>query len=257
MMKLQELVTALEDMAPTRFAERWDNVGLLVGDREQAVTKVLLAIDYTPAVAAEAASLGCEAVIAYHPPIFDGLKRILAGSLVFDAIRRGVALYSPHTALDVAPGGTNDVLADTLGLAERTALRLPATPDAPGMGRFGTLPDVPRAELIDRVKRGLGLESLLVAGPTAGVASRAAVCAGACGDLLDEALARKADFYLTGEMRHHDALKAAKAGMTVVCTLHSNSERATLSVLARRLGERLPGAELFVSRTDRDPFSVV
>ena len=79
----------------------------------------MLAIDYTPEVAREAAAAACDVVIAYHPPIFQAVKRVTAGGpsdLVYDAIRRGVAIYSPHTALDVADGGTNDVLADVLGL---------------------------------------------------------------------------------------------------------------------------------------------
>ena len=54
----------------------------------------------------------CDLIVAYHPPIFEAVKRVTSGSLIFDAIRRGVAIYSPHTVLDVAPGGTNDMLAD-------------------------------------------------------------------------------------------------------------------------------------------------
>jgi putative NIF3 family GTP cyclohydrolase 1 type 2 len=89
------------------------------------------------------------------------------------------------------------------------------------------------------------------------VVRRVAVCAGACGNLLDDALAQKADLYLTGEMRHHDALKAANAAMTVVCTLHSNSERATLKHLRDRLAEKAPGVSFTVSEVDRDPFEVI
>src|SRR5215212_8152005 len=124
MTPLRSLIDAMETIAPTRYAEAWDNVGLLAGDPEQPVTKALLTIDYTEAVAAEAAAGGFDAIIAYHPPIFDAIKRLTAGSLVFDAIRRGVAIYSPHTALDVAEGGTNDVLADAVGLMERAPLKL-------------------------------------------------------------------------------------------------------------------------------------
>src|SRR5581483_4503630 len=108
-MLLQELVAALNEIAPTRNAESWDNVGLLVGDPAQPVSKVMLTIDYTQEVAEEARAAGCDAVVAYHPPIFDPIKRLTAPSVVFDAIRRGVAIYSPHTALDVVDGGTNDM----------------------------------------------------------------------------------------------------------------------------------------------------
>ncbi len=123
-MRLADLTSELESIAPTRYAESWDNVGLLLGDPSQIISHVMLAIDYTAEVAAEAEQSGCEAVIAYHPPIFQPLKRIAAGTVIHDAMRRGVAVYSPHTALDVADGGTNDVLAEVLGLAERVPLKL-------------------------------------------------------------------------------------------------------------------------------------
>ena len=127
-MELSELLSVLEEIAPTRNAESWDNVGLLAGDPSQKASKALLTIDYTDAVAAEAAREGCDCVVAYHPPIFESIKRVTSAGqpLVFDAIRRGVALYSPHTALDVADGGTNDMLADAIGIdpAARMPLRL-------------------------------------------------------------------------------------------------------------------------------------
>jgi dinuclear metal center YbgI/SA1388 family protein len=362
-LQLTRILQSLEQIAPTRLAELWDNVGLLAGDPEQEVSKALLTIDYTRAVAKERTSLGCELVIAYHPPIFQAIKRLAAGSVVFDAIRDGVAIFSPHTALDMAEGGTNDVLCDVLGVSQRSALKLAETkatqyklvtfvpesaldkvsqalfdagagqigkysqysfrspgigtffgelgtnptvgkagqlenapeirietvvlisrisavieglrkshpyeepafdlnqlaapPEGVGIGRVAEFsPPVDRPELFDRIKRGLEIEHLLIAGPVEGKVSRVAVCAGACGDLLNDALAQKVDLYLTGEMRHHDALKAAGAGMTVVCTLHSNSERATLKRLKQRLEKELPELGCHLSQLDRDPFLV-
>jgi putative NIF3 family GTP cyclohydrolase 1 type 2 len=135
--------------------------------------------------------------------------------------------------------------------------QLAAPPEGLGLGRIGDFGEpVQRAGLIERVKRGLELSHVLVAGPTEGAARRAAVCAGACGDLLDDAIKQQADFYLTGEVRHHDAIKAARAGMTLVCTLHSNSERAPLKRLKERLADILPDLPAVLSRTDRDPFQI-
>ncbi len=135
----------------------------------------------------------------------------------------------------------------------------PLAPPPPGIGigRIGAIePAADRASLFARIKQGLGIDALLIAGPHAGPVTRAAVCAGACGDLLDAAIASGAGLYLTGEMRHHDALKAARAGVTVVCTLHSNSERVALTRLMARLAPLLLGVGLVLSRTDVDPFSV-
>lgn len=258
-MKLHDVLAALSAIAPLRLAEPWDNVGLLAGDPDRPAAGALLAIDYTPAVAQEARALGCDLVVAYHPPIFDALKRVTAPSLVYAAIRDGVALYSPHTALDVAPGGTNDMLADVLELAERAPLKPAPELSGHGMGRIGPLA-APAAvpEVLARIKRGLGVSALLVAGPEESrpMIKRAAACAGACGALIDDAIAGGADLYLTGELRHHDALRAARAGVTVVCVLHSNSERAVLPRVQRRLVEALPELRVSVSAADRDPFSI-
>ncbi len=365
-MLLLHLLQTLDTIAPTRHAESWDNVGLLVGDPAQSITKVLLTIDYTPQVAAEAQSQNIDLIIAYHPPIFDPLKRITAPSLIYDAIRRGIAIYAPHTALDVAPGGTNDMLADAIGISptDRAPLKLiesksaqhklvvfvPAdaldklsqalfaagagrigkysacsfqTPGtgtffgepgtnptigqpgrlerAPevkletilpidkiepvikalrqshpyeepafdlvqlataaeglGMGRFGPLTQpTARPALFARIKQELNLTHLLIAGPTTGPVHRAAVCAGACGNHLDDAIAAKADVYLTGEIRHHDAIRAANQNLTVVCTLHSNSERAILTRLQARLTKEVPAIPFVLSQSDRDPFHMM
>jgi putative NIF3 family GTP cyclohydrolase 1 type 2 len=86
--------------------------------------------------------------------------------------------------------------------------------------------------------------------------TRAACCAGSCGHSFRSAIARGATFYLTGEMRHHDALAAAAAGLTVACVGHSNSERPALARLANNLGQMLPGLEIVTSRRDLDPFTI-
>jgi dinuclear metal center YbgI/SA1388 family protein len=362
-MKLVEIVNVLDRIAPPPTAESWDNVGLLVGNPGSDVTSAMLCIDYTPEVACEAAGQNCQLVIAYHPPIFKPLKNVLAGSTVFDAIRRGVAIYSPHTALDVADGGTNDVLADILKLVDRRPLKpsspaakeyklvtfvpaiavekvsralfdagaghigkysqcsfrspgtgtffgeegtnpavgqpgkleqadeirletvvpiskidavigalrlahpyeepafdlnaLAAPPTGMGLGRVGSLASpMSRQQVFATLKRELKIDHLLIAGPTEGDVTTAAVCAGACGDLLDDAIRAKVDLYVTGEMRHHDALKAASRNLTVVCTLHSNSERVTLARLRDRLLTELPGLAVHLSAKDRDPFAI-
>jgi dinuclear metal center YbgI/SA1388 family protein len=361
-MKLSALLDILEQIAPLKLAESWDNVGLLAGDPAANISRVMLTIDYTAEVARETKAAKCDLVIAYHPPIFEALKRLKAGTPVFDAIAAGIALYSPHTALDVAEGGTNDMLADVVEMLDRAPLRISTAPStqyklvtfvppdkiekvsnalfragagrignytscsfsspgrgtffgdsttnpvvgqrgrletvnelrletivpiaqiepviralraahpyeepafdliplatAPGglgMGRIGAVKPISRARLFARIKRGLGIKHLLIAGPSTGGVQRAAVCAGSCGNHLNDAIAAGADVFLTGEVRHHDALKAAAAGMSVVCALHSNSERPVLRRLKLKLEEQAPKLKVQISPSDRDPFMV-
>jgi hypothetical protein len=137
-------------------------------------------------------------------------------------------------------------------------VQLAAPPEKLGQGRLGKLSSpTPREQVIDRIKGELGLNHLLIAGPTSGAVATAACCAGSCGDFVKDALKAKADLFLTGELRHHDALAAANAGMTVVCTLHTNSERAVLKRLIARVVAALPGFDAVLSRQDRDPFVIV
>ncbi len=105
------------------------------------------------------------------------------------------------------------------------------------------------------VKHALGLEHVLVAGSLDREVTRAAVCAGSGGDLIGDALSAGAHLLLTGEVRHHDALRAVARGLVVVCTRHSVSERGALAHLARRLGERLPGVTVAASTRDADPLA--
>ena len=254
---VNDLVEAMEVIAPLRLAESWDNVGLLVGDRAAAISRVLFCIDYTDAVADEADALGVSAVVAYHPPIFKGLTKLASGTPVVRAVVRGIALYAPHTALDVALGGTNDVLADLLGLEDRAPIQPHAAGGGLGMGRIGNRAATSIDELCAIVGRGLGLAHLLVAGPREGSVVRAAVGAGSCGGLFADAARQGATFFLTGEIRHHDALAASRLGLTVVAALHSNSERIALGRLADKVSAALPGVVCLESVRDEDPFRVV
>lgn len=261
-MNVGDAVRALEALAPLAHAESWDNVGLLAGDPDRALSRILVCVDLTPDVWAEATRERVELVVAYHPPIFSGLKRIVHGSVVAEAIRANVALYSPHTALDVARGGTNDVLADAAGMdAARRCLRpsrAGASLEDPalGLGRIGPLREGSRAAVVTRLKKEMGLDHALVAGPVDGSAATVAVCAGAGGELVGDAARLGADVIVTGELRHHDALALARDGRTVIALLHSNSERAAMTPFAARLGAALSGVDVRVSREDRDPFRV-
>ncbi len=118
-MKVKDIAVVVEQIAPLGLAQSWDNVGLLVGNRERPLRKALLTIDVTKAVIAEAKKLKADLILSYHPVIWDGLKQVLADGpshLVYELIRSNIAVFSIHTALDVVPGGVNDGLAEMLGM---------------------------------------------------------------------------------------------------------------------------------------------
>jgi hypothetical protein len=274
-------------------------------------------------------------------------------------------VYSPHTALDAAKGGTNDVLADVLGLEDRAPLRtvgavaaerklklvtfvpaenvaavsqavfaagaghignysscsfrapgtgtflgeeganpvvgqagrleeapelrletivpesalvavvkalrashpyeepafdlvpLAAAPKGVGQGRVGTVDAVSVGAVADRLKAALGVQHVMVVGALDRRVERVGLCVGSGGELLGDAIAAKADLFVTGELRHHDALRAQAAGISVICTLHSVSERIALGALEKALATRLPGVIVTRSDADREPFAFV
>lgn len=124
-MTISEVIRVIESIAPLELAESWDNVGLLIGDAGATVRRVLLCMDVTEDVLAEAAAGKAQLIVAHHPPILKPISRVTAAAagVVYAAALRGIAVYAAHTNLDNAPGGTNDALADALGLAERRALQ--------------------------------------------------------------------------------------------------------------------------------------
>ena len=367
-MKLAEILPFFQKIAPLELAEDWDNVGLLTGDPQQEVKKIILTIDLTAGVLEEAKKKKAELILAYHPPIFSAVKRILPGKgtspLLYDVIRNGMAIYSMHTALDMADGGINDLLAGILGIVDPQPLakashtesshykvvvfvpknefetvseamfaagagvigenakytkcsyrvdgtgtfkcgsdsnpsigtpgsyeevneyRLetivpknklnnvltamisahsyeevaydvyPLVQNAThGLGRFGKLNKPTKAsDLIAEVKKQLKINSVGLIGSAKTKVSKAAVGAGSCGCLIGDVIANGCDFFMTGELKHHDALQLQAAGVTTICTSHSNSERIILKRIAKQIKTKFKQLDAFVSTKDKDPF---
>ena len=134
------LINFLRSWNPSRLfrlAEDWDNVGLLVGDRQSDAKKIMTCLTITPASAAEAIECEADIIVSHHPLPFRPLKRVttdtIPGKLLFDLIRHNVAIYSPHTAFDSAATGINQQLAQSLSMAEVQPL-IVAEGDDEGVG---------------------------------------------------------------------------------------------------------------------------
>ncbi len=253
---VRDVVAAMQQIAPVELAETWDNVGLLFGDPADAVTGVLFCIDYTPAVEAERMTISPapSVVVAYHPVIFQAVKKFAASDVAYRAMRAGVAVYSPHTAWDAAAGGVNDLLADLCGLTDVVRLGLGmGMSSALGAARIGRAAGTV-GELVARIKSRLGVGMVLASGEMDSPVQRVAVCAGSGGAMLPGAIAAGADVFVTGELRHHDVLAANAAGIRTLAVLHSVSERFSLEVMATRLDGLLASRGLTrLSKADIEP----
>ena len=127
-LKVSDIVGIINKIAPPFLAETWDNPGLQIGDPADDVTRIMVALDATPATISAAISASCQLLVTHHPLIFKPLKSISTatplGSQIQTAIRAGLSIISMHTNYDIASGGLNDLLAQVVGLQESVPLRI-------------------------------------------------------------------------------------------------------------------------------------
>jgi len=125
-MKIKQILTILEEMAPLAYAEDFDNVGLLVGDQENEATGVIVCHDALKSVIEEAITKKCNLVVCFHPILFSGIKKITGKNYVersiLKAIKNDIAIYAIHTALDNHKNGVNKIFCDALGLKKTKVL---------------------------------------------------------------------------------------------------------------------------------------
>jgi dinuclear metal center YbgI/SA1388 family protein len=122
MIKIDQIIEIMGEIAPKSLAEDWDNVGVQVGDTNQQVKNVLIALDLNKDVIEEAKIKDCQLIITHHPLIFKGIKSVNSqsesGRLIMELIKNNITLFSAHTNLDIAEGGLNDYLAEKLNLTK-------------------------------------------------------------------------------------------------------------------------------------------
>jgi dinuclear metal center YbgI/SA1388 family protein len=246
----------LEELAPLRLAEEWDNVGLLVGNHGRSVKKLMTCLTVTPASASEAIEAEADLIVTHHPMPFHALKRLTddstVGRTLLELIGAQVAVFSPHTAFDSAREGVNERLAKGLGLHGIVPL-LPQ-PEGQGTGRWGWLADeITLGELARRLKRFLAVERLQMVGEPEKPVRTVAIGCGAADELLDAARQNGCDAMLLGEARFHTCLEAEAAGIGLLLPGHFASERFAVEGLAERLTKQFPDIEVWASRRERDP----
>jgi len=253
-MKLKTFIQCLEEIAPLELAEKWDNPGLLIEPLKSCdISKVLLTVDLTEAVAREAVKLKDDIIVTYHPLFFGGFhaleKTNPQSRTAMRLIQNDIAVYSPHTALDAAPGGVNDWLADAPGDGDLTC----AETGGARIIELATPVELPT--LGKRIKEKLSLHALKTAKANDRAIKTIAVCAGAG---IEALRGIKADCYLTGEMKHHDILGAVENGTSVILCGHTESERGYLKILRRLiLTETGKRVDVHLSKTDAAPLKAL
>lgn len=234
-------------IAPYVHAEEWDNVGLLVGD-DAPVSRVLLALDVTPAVVKEAREIGAQLIISHHPVIFDPLKTLSPGTAPYLLAKHDIAALCLHTNLDRADGGVNTALADALEL-KNTAFY----PDD-----FLLIGDAVQPMTADAfaafLKEKLNAPSVRYTG---GTVSRVAVSSGGGGEGVELCGRYGCDAFVTGELKHHQYLYAAEHGIAAFDAGHYSTENMVIRPLCGRLAAQFPDVGFIISKHNPCPYRAI
>ncbi len=268
-MKLKEIISIIDGIAPFDLAEPWDHSGLRLGSAEDEIRALAVCLDPTADAVAKAAELGCNLLVTHHPLMFSPQENMICDrpdtKAVAAAFSLGVNILSCHTNLDSARGGINDCLASLAGLSDVEPLIPSQDPRGFGMGAIGSVAPCGCAELCGRVASAWNLSGyrLIESAPTV---QKAALCGGAGGSLWKDAAAKGAGLYITADLRYHECLEAVDAGLSLMICDHGEMENPPLRpfsetlrnavglpvhfmdlVTPKRLRERWRGAESNVS----------
>ena len=255
---VSDILKYIETLAPRSMKMDWDNVGLLCGSRSTPVTKILVALDPFENVCDEAAAWGAQLIVTHHPIIFQAMKSVTdetsIGRGLTTLIRHGISAINAHTNLDCAPGGVNDVLAQTLGLRNIRVIS-PSGVDAEGrewgLLRMGETDAQSLESFLTSVKEQLGCEGLRYVSGGKPV-QKVAVGGGACAGGLVEAFDAGCDTFVTADVKYNQFWDAHDLGLNLIDAGHFATENPVISVLAAKLAAQFPEITVKSSESHRD-----
>lgn len=259
MIKVNNIIKEMELLAPTYLKEDFDNVGLMVGDKNKEVKKVLLALDCTLKVIEEAKKENVELIITHHPLIFKRPSSIttdtLQGKKIIELIKNDISLYSSHTNLDSVENGLNDTIVSILGFDNFKILEKNKRDDKAGLGRIVSLNEsIQLEDLISKIKKSLNINNLRVVKGKDKV-NKIAIINGSGQDFIGKAVALGADCIITGDTTYHFASDYKEMKISILDVGHFASEQITFFNVMENLKEKFKDVEFITSTVEEDPFS--
>lgn len=240
---VQEILSAIDALAPFATQCDWDNSGLLVGDRNKEVHRVAFALDLTQKTLQAAFEKKVDLLVTHHPVIFRAKRSLLSGDPVVELLRRDIAVISCHTPWDCASLGVNDILCGLLQLKDVHTVETPDSP-APFL-RIGT-PDSAMTPQRFAEKAARVLQTTVRLASCGKPIQTVAVCGGAAMEFCEPARLAGADVFLTGDAKHHELLDAVESGISVVAGGHFETEHPSIIGLKNLVQETFPALDCFV-----------
>ena len=227
MVKLDKILDFLCGFAPVEFAESYDNVGLLVGNKNKEIKKVLITLDADEEVINDAHKNGCELIISHHPLIFTPIKRITEDNSISKSIikliKNDISLISMHTNFDSVNSGLCDLFLDKIAKTKnRTAIEGDLEN---GLGRIAELCEEKSLfDILNTVKKEFRIYNLKYIGDKDKKIKKIAVCNGGGADFLYKAHELSADVYISGDFKYHHARFAYENGISLIDVPHYDAE---------------------------------
>ena len=259
MATVADILQFMESLAPRAMKMDWDNVGLLCGRKEKEVKKILVALDPFRNVIEEAIAIGANCIVTHHPLIFRNPLMAVnedseAGRCVLTLIEHGIAAINAHTNLDLAPGGINDVLAQTLGLQNITVINPEGTDSESrpyGLLRCGIIGEIALQTFLVGAKEKLDCEGLRYVDGGKPV-RKVAVGGGSCADEMFEAVKHGCDTFVTADVKYNQFRTAYELGLNLIDAGHFHTENPTMPVLAEKLRQAFPDVDVVFSENHTD-----
>lgn len=259
MKKVKEVIEVIESLAPTYLKEDFDNVGLMVGDKEKEVKIVLLALDCTLKVIEEAKDNNVDLIITHHPLIFRRPNSIttdtLQGKKIIELIKNDINLYSCHTNLDSAKNGLNDSIPFMLGYESSEILELNKRDSGAGLGRVIDLDEqIALENIIDKVKKAFNINNLRVVKGKDYV-NKIAIINGSGQDFIFKAVSQGVDCIITGDTTYHFASDYKEMGINIIDAGHFASEQIVFFNVIKKLLDKFSDIEIILSKVEEDPYT--
>lgn len=263
MVKVSDIAREIEKKAPKFLMESYDNVGMMVGDEDKEVKKVLLALDCTKNVIKEAKEKKVDLIVTHHPLLFKKPKSIVKGDLtgdkIIELIKEDISLYSCHTNLDSAREGINESIVKMLGfetykIIEPNVVR---NYEGGGIGRIVKLKEeILLDDLINIIKEKLNIKNMRVARGCEKI-SRIAIINGSGQDYFFKAKMLGADCVITGDTTYHFVSDFKEMGISIIDAGHFGTEFNVYIHTLEFLKDMFKDVGFIISEESKDPYDFV
>jgi dinuclear metal center YbgI/SA1388 family protein len=269
-LKVENIIDIMEGYAPEILKEDYDNVGLMVGDKEKVVTKILISLDCTLDVISEAINSGCNFILTHHPLLFVKPRSIttdsLVGKKIIKLITSGINVYASHTNLDSTQGGLNDIATEILGFNKykiiETSKSCGDSECLSGIGRIVSLDEpIKLGDLCEKVKKMYETKFIRYIGEHSDLIKTIAIINGSGEDYFDRCVKLGADCIITGDTKYHRACDLKEQNIALIDAGHFATEWTPLKIFGEKfkniLIENGYNNEVIISRMSQDPYKTM